>query len=498
MAPSILPIPPAKLLSSEDYLLPGQLKQTTFFFQVPLDYAEPPSSRNTIQLYARRIVKHERPIVPEEAAAAAADGKPQDDAAAAAAQKPYIIYLEGGPGFGNRSPADHPLTRAALPRGYQVLFIDHRGTGLSTPMSTATLARLAGDDADAQAAHLRLMRQDNTVRDCEAVRKCLTEGWPEHKAAWSTFGQSYGGFVTLSYLSMHPEGVRESFLTGGLAPVGKTAEQVYRATFRKTTERNEQYFAKFPQDHDTIRELALYLDRQGGKVSLPAGGFLTLPRLLTLGIAFGGHGGFDTVHSTLTELKASLDQFGFFTRASLVALEGFTPFDTNIIYAILHEAIYCDGPNSASEWAAHRIGLTLAQESSSSSSTPSPFAWLRPDFTVSPSMEPLYFSGEMIFPFFFDTYPELIPLREVAHKLASYTDWPALYDEQRLRDNAVPVYAASYIEDMYVESHLARETAKLVKGAKVFETNVMYHSALRAKADEVMTQLFKLRDDVLD
>ncbi|KAG6002650.1 hypothetical protein E4U21_002910 [Claviceps maximensis] len=493
MAPSILSIPAAKILSCKDHLLPGQLKQTTFFFQVPLDYADAPSSRNTILLHARRIVKHERPVFPEKAAAAA-DQQTKDDADA---QKPYIIYLEGGPGFGNGAPADHPLTRAALPRGYQVLFIDHRGTGLSTPVSTATLARVGGDDADAQAAYLRLMRQDNTVRDCEAVRKCLTEGWPAHKAAWSTFGQSYGGFVTLSYLSMHPEGVREAFLTGGLAPVGKTAEQVYRATFRKTTERNEQYFAKFPQDQDTIREIARYMDRQGGRVALPGGGFLTLPRLLTMGIAFGGHGGFETVHSTLAALKASLDQFGFFTRACLVALEAFTPFDTNIIYAILHEAIYCDGPaapNSPSDWAAHRVGLALAHEEGS------PFAWLRPDFSVSPtsSAAPLYFSGEMIFPFHFDTYPELIPLREVAQKLASYGDWPALYDAQRLRENAVPVYAASYVEDMYVDHHFARDTATLVRGTKVFETNVMYHNALRTKADEVMQQLFRLRDDVLD
>ncbi|KAG5943896.1 hypothetical protein E4U53_006988 [Claviceps sorghi] len=485
MAPAILPIPPAKLLSSEDHLLPGQLKQTTLFFEVPLDYAAAPSSRNTIQLHARRVVKHERPIFP-----AGADDAQTDE-------KPYLIFLEGGPGFGNRAPADHPVTRAAVPRGYQVLFIDHRGTGLSTPVSAATLARVAADadadaDADAQAAYLRLMRQDNTVRDCEAVRKCLTAGWPEHKAAWSTFGQSYGGFVTLSYLSMHPEGVREAFLTGGLAPVGRTADDVYRATYGRTAERNQQYFAKFPQDHDAIRAVARHLDAQGGRVALPAGGFLTLPRLLTLGIALGGHGGFDTVHATLAALKASLDQFGFLTRACLVALEAFTPFDTNIIYAILHEAIYCDGPGRASDWAAHRVGLALARDAAS------PFAWLRPDFSLASSAAPLFFAGEMIFPFHFDTYPELIPLRDVARRLASYADWPALYDARRLRDNPVPVYAASYVDDMYVDSLLARDTARLVRGTKVFETNVLYHSALRARTDDVMQQLFRLRDDVLD
>jgi ABC-type uncharacterized transport system substrate-binding protein len=67
-----------------------------------------------------------------------------------------------------------------------------------------------------------------------------------------------------------------------------------------------------------------------------------------------------------------------------------------------------------------------------------------------------------------------------------------------LAKTTVPVYAASYIEDMYVDFAFAKDTARLVRGTKVFETNVMYHNALRAKSDEVIQQLFNLRDDVLD
>ncbi|KAM4054852.1 hypothetical protein HRG_005672 [Hirsutella rhossiliensis] len=104
----------------------------------------------------------------------------------------------------------------------------------------------------------------------------------------------------------------------------------------------------------------------------------------------------------------------------------------------------------------------------------------------------------MIFPLHFETYPELIPLRQVAEKLATADDWPRLYDEQQLRNNSVPVYAMSYVEDMYVDYDFARQTAKLVKGTKVAETNMMYHSALRAKSEEVLQTLFSLRDDVLD
>ncbi|KJZ73613.1 hypothetical protein HIM_06946 [Hirsutella minnesotensis 3608] len=467
-------IAPARLLSSKTHAVPGQLSVTELFFQVPLDYADP--SAGSITLFARRATKLERPIFPP----ANDNDQPGGDAL-----KPYMVYLEGGPGFGNREPQDHPLTRAAIPRGYQVLYLDHRGVGLSTPVSTAMLANLG--DADAQARYLRLMRQDNTVRDCEAVRKCLTQSWPAEKATWSIFGQSYGGFVSLSYLSMHPQGLREVFLTGGLAPVGKTIDQVYQATFRKTAERNQQYFAKFPEDLRVLRQLATYIKSQGGAIPLPAGGTLTMPRLLTSGIAFGGHGGFDNVHNVLLHLKASLDQFGFFSRASLQAMETFTQFDTNIVYAIIHEAIYCDGPDRPSAWSAFRVGRALDQ-----------FSWLNPDRDCSHDDQPLFFSGEMIFPLHFETYPELIPLRQVAEKLANAADWPRLYDEEQLRKNTVPVYAMSYVEDMYVDYDFARDTAKLVKGTKVAENNLWYHSALRAKSEEVLQTLFSLRDDVLD
>lgn len=51
---------------------------------------------------------------------------------------------------------------------------------------------------------------------------------------------------------------------------------------------------------------------------------------------------------------------------------------------------------------------------------------------------------------------------------------------------------------MYVDYDYSRETAAKIKGCKVFSTNVMYHNAVRDKADEVIKQLFALRDDVID
>ncbi|GMF75568.1 unnamed protein product [Aspergillus oryzae] len=89
-----------------------------------------------------------------------------------------------------------PLTRDTR----WVLFLDQRGTGLSSTISAGTLA-LKGN-AIKQAEYLKNFRADNIVRDCEAVRRCLTVDYPEDKRKWSIIGQSFGGFCAVTYLSM--------------------------------------------------------------------------------------------------------------------------------------------------------------------------------------------------------------------------------------------------------------------------------------------------------
>lgn len=98
----------------------------------------------------------------------------------------------------------------------------------------------------------------------------------------------------------------------------------------------------------------------------------------------------------------------------------------------------------------------------------------------------------------FESYTELKSVREVAEILAETDDWPALYDETQLAKNEVPVYAATYIDDMYVHFDLASKTAAKIKGIKQFITNTMYHDALRSKSGDLVRQLFSLRDDPID
>ena len=98
----------------------------------------------------------------------------------------------------------------------------------------------------------------------------------------------------------------------------------------------------------------------------------------------------------------------------------------------------------------------------------------------------------------FDDYDELSRLKETADILAEYKNWPRLYDEKQLANNRVPVYSATFIEDMYVHVDFARETAAKIKNCKQFVTNLLYHNALGGKSEDLMKQLFALRDDVID
>jgi len=54
--------------------------------------------------------------------------------------------------------------------------------------------------------------------------------------------------------------------------------------------------------------------------------------------------------------------------------------------------------------------------------------------------KPVLLTGEMIFPWMFDDVASLRPLKKAAELLAAKDDWPALYDEDVLRNNIVRVF----------------------------------------------------------
>ena len=129
---------------------------------------------------------------------------------------------------------------------YRVLLLDSRGNGRSGVVLPQTLVRRG--DARSQADYLKHFRADAIVNDCELIRKQLAG--PDER--WSILGQSYGGFCAVHYLSAHPEGLREAFITGGLPPLTGTADDYYRQTYPVLAAKTKKYF------DDPKRSLGLF------------------------------------------------------------------------------------------------------------------------------------------------------------------------------------------------------------------------------------------------
>lgn len=245
---------------------------------MPRDYANP--SLGTIQLFARSARKLSKP----------ADDTTTDDPEKS--QIPWLVYLQGGPGFECAPPQDSRWSGFLLDKGYQILSMDQRGTGLSTGISQSSL-QLRGDEK-VQAEYMKSFRADSIVKDAEAIRKALTADYPEDKKKWSIIGQSFGGFCCTTYLSFYPEALKEAFIFGGLPPLTGGPDQVYDRLYPRLEKRNEQYYAKYPEDIERVRRIVKFLSRFGDETVRVQGGegHLSAARFLQLGISFGAHGKF--------------------------------------------------------------------------------------------------------------------------------------------------------------------------------------------------------------
>ena len=139
---------------------------------------------------------------------------------------------------------------------------------------------------------MKSFRADSIVKDCEAIRKALTAEYPEDKKRWSIMGQSYGGFCCATYLSLFPAGVKEAFVLGGLPPLRTGPDQVYDRLYGRVKKRNEQYYAKYPEDIDRVKRVVKLLSRFGDATVRVQGGegYLSSRRFLQLGLFFGFHG----------------------------------------------------------------------------------------------------------------------------------------------------------------------------------------------------------------
>jgi pimeloyl-ACP methyl ester carboxylesterase len=390
-------------------------------FQVPLDYSQPDGEQ--IAVFAREV--------------ADPDGL----------DRPYLVFFQGGPGHEASRPTRHPTNPGWLDRAlkdYRVILLDQRGTGRSSPIGD-----LSSQAAEDQAAYLTHFRADSIVGDAELIRSALGV------KSWSVLGQSFGGFCVVHYLSQAPDGLREAFVTGGLPPVGRSLDDVYRATYARILDRNRRFYQRYPGDHSRVSQLRTWLETED--VHLPSGDRLTSRRFRQLGQVLGMSTGAEELHYLL-ELPAGSPAF-------LHDVEDALPFSRNPLYSIIHEACYADG--GTTRWSAARV--------------------LPDDFKQDADL----FTGEHIYPWMFEDYAALAPLREAAELLAEHP-WPRLYDADRLRSNQVPCAAAIFADDPYVERVFSEETAVLIRGLHPWLTNEYDHNALRADGERVLSRLIDL------
>ncbi|WP_333773971.1 alpha/beta fold hydrolase [Streptomyces sp. IBSBF 3136] len=430
---------------SHSYRQPGVVL-TDRHFTVPLDHGDP--GGETIELYAREAVASDR----------------------AGQDLPWLLYLQGGPGFGaNRFVGRQAWLDRAL-KDYRVLLLDQRGTGRSTPATRQTLPLRGGPAA--QADHLTRFRADSIVRDCEAVRREVTGGAP-----WTVLGQSFGGFCTVSYLSLAPEGLSTAVITGGLPSLDAHADDVYRAAYPRVERKVTAHYARYPQDVERARRIADHLLTHD--VVLPGGYRLTVEAFQSLGLMLGASDGSHRLHYLLedafvrtpggTELSDSFQE----QAQSLLSYAG------HPLYALAHESIYGQDARPTA-WAAERVRSEF------------------PQFDAAKALAgdtPVLFTGETVHPWMFETDPALRPLRETAELLAARTDWEPLYDPDRLAANEVPVAAAIYHDDMYVDTAHSLRTAHAVRGLRTWVTDEFEHDGLRAGAPRVLDRLLALTRD---
>lgn len=397
--------------------LPGMVL-TEHEIEVPLDHERP--GGGTLTVFAREI------------------------AAPDAGDKPYLLFLQGGPGGESPRP-QVPVGGSWLARAmedFRVLLLDQRGTGLSTPVGT-----LPGLSPQEQADYLVHFRADSIVRDAELLREHLGV------ERWSLLGQSFGGFCSLAYLSAFPDSLREVFFTGGIPPVGVPVDDIYAATYARMGELTERYYRRFPEDRDRMRRLAELCD--AGEIVLPDGVALTSHRLRTLGSGLGMTGGAEALHFLL-ERDPTSPMFASEAYESL-------PFPSAApIYTVLHEACYADG--EATRWSCARV-------------RPSEF-----------DSDATLFTGEHPFPWHLQEVPQLRPLAEAADLLAEH-EWPRLYDEDALRSADVPCAAAVYYDDPFVLREFSLATAELIPQMRPWITNEWLHNGIRAGGPDVLDRL---------
>ena len=366
---------------------------------------------------------------------------------------PLLVFLQGGPGgSGPRplSPSSDGWIEEAI-RHFRVILPDQRGTGRSSRVDTHMMTTMDGTQG---AAYLKHFLADSIVRDFEHLRLSEFGG-----ARWVALGQSYGGFLTLTYLSLFPQGVAASFTTGGIPHVPADATEVYRHTFPRMVAKTKQFYERYPQDVERMASVADKL--AAGDIALPNGEVLTVERLQCLGSDFGMKPSFERVHWILDDAfldgDGSADAGAELSDEFLVKMMNAT--SSRPLYWPLQEFIYANGELSEPiRWAAQRVRDEHLE--------------------FDTGRRPLMMTGECVFPWMFEQESALRPFKPAMDVLMDDTHFGMIYDAEQLARNEVPLQAAVYVDDMYVDSGMQFDTLSRVGNSHYWATNEFEHDGL--------------------
>lgn len=379
--------------------------------------------------------------------------------------RPYLIFFQGGPGCKGSRPADWsaPWFGAALEK-YRIIMLDQRGTGRSTPLDNVTIPAL-GNRAG---AWLRLMRADQIVGDAEALRRALGI------KKWTVMGQSFGGFIITAYLSRFPEAIEKAYITGGLPGLTKV-NRIYERTFAATARRCREFYA-LPGMEEAVRQTCAHVLEHDEY--LPNGEKLTPNRIRQVGLELGRTLGLENLRYLFEAPFVHTGGKRHLTQEFLGQVGSRVSFALDPLYALLHETIYGNAvPQSEVEptaWAADRI----RENAPGFAQNADPLDY----------EQPYYLTGEHFGSWAFANDPALQPLADLADDLAAETDWPVLYDPQKLAENQVPVHAVVYRDDIFVPRTLSLNTGR-VMGANILEKPDWHHDGLRASGNLIISWL---------
>ncbi|MGQ7311082.1 alpha/beta fold hydrolase [Microbacterium arabinogalactanolyticum] len=425
--------------SLRHYRLPG-MAVTERMFSVPLNHADPTGAR--IEIFTVELV----------------------DPANADTELPYLVFFQGGPGGLSPRPLHSKegwIGRAL--RSHRVLLIDQRGTGRSTPLTWREASKFP--TAEALAQYLGFLRSDSIVADAEIIRARLSPDRP-----WDTLGQSYGGWITMSYLTSAPAGLRACYIGGGVPPLHHGVYELNLRTFPRVKAKVLDFYDRFPQDREILHRLRDKLT--GEKVLLPGGERLSLERMRQVGRLLGHTDGVAKLHWLL---QGAILPDGELSDTFLEGVIEMTRYAKNPLHPVLIDITY-PTTGEAGNWPGARA---MAQY---------------PEFD--PGADELLLTGEFVFPWMFEEIERLKPFAGAVEINQQRNDWAPIWDAEILSRNQVPVTAAIYHEDMYVDEAWSRETSARVPNMRHWITNEWQHDGLARSGGEVLDRLITMAADL--